>query len=239
MPQRIGQHQRGVLAQRRLLLHLRQRRLEDDGSLELALFVQALELVGDLLRLRFIRRRQQRYRDIGISQSTHSIEPRSELKADVLVVEQLPFHPGILGQSQQPRTRCRAQHLHAALQQVARILALQRQVSDGADRHQVQTALQLGGATGTREQRLDNLVSNTHPGQAAQRIVFVIEFRVDQRQRRGQLRRQIVMVRDHHIDASVVGERDPVDGGNPGIAGQQQVETLFDVPTQGERLNAV
>ena len=161
-------------------------RIVDDGGLVLAVLVQTLQLLGDLFGLVLVRRRQQRHRDVGVGKPPHRVESRSELKTDVLVVDQGLLDPGHVDELQQPRPPGPPQHLEPALQQVARVRPLLRQIGDDADRHQVQAVVQLALASGPGEERLDDLVGYSHAGKTAQRVVPIVKLRIYQGEGIGQ-----------------------------------------------------
>ena len=150
------------------------------------------------------------------------------------------FDPGLVDELQQPRPPRPPQRLQPALQKVAGVPPLQRQVGDDADRHEVKALLQLGLASGPGEESLDDLVGDAHAGKSAQRVVPVVKLRIDQGEGVGQQLGQIVVIGNDDIDARFTGEGRRFDRGDPGVAGQQQsAKPLFDVAVQDLRQHPV
>ena len=219
----LANTERAALEQRRIAGDLRLGALFDLVAQELAPGVQRLQVGGEDAGAADVVCRQQIDAGVGVGQAAGRVEPRPQGEADMLLREPGWVELGLLHQCDQARSRCRAQGGEPALEQVAGVTALDRQVGHDAQRDQVEMADRVPRPSRPFVQRLGQLVRDPYAGKVGQRMIAGWEqFGVDDRGGIGQGGAQLVMIRDDHVHALDAGVAGCLVRGHAGVAGEDQ-----------------
>ena len=174
-PGRVGQHQRAAFQQRRVAGDLRLGALLDLVAQQLAPGVQRLQVGGEDAGAADVACGQEIDAHVGVGQPAGCVEPRPQDEADVLLREPGRVEFGFFQQRDQARPLRAAQCSQPALEQVAGVAALERQVGDDAQRDQIEVAGRIPRPPRPFVQRLGQLVGHAHAGQVGQRMMRGIQ----------------------------------------------------------------
>ena len=227
--------------QRRVAGDLRLGALLDLVAQELAPGVERLQVGGEDAGAADVGSRQQIDAGVGVGQPPGRVEPRPQDEADVLLREPGRVELGFFHQRDQASPLRLTQGGQPALEQVAGVAALERQVSHDAQRDQVEVAGRVLRPPRPLVQRLGQLIGHAHAGQIGQRMSCAgcEQFGVDDRGGVRQGGAQLVMIGDDHVHALRSGELRCLVRGHAGVAGEDQPRALGDHLLQVRQVNAM
>ncbi len=190
---------------------------------------------------------EQLNRDRGVLQPAQRVHAWADLKADGFAVDLAGYDAGHIHQGQQADALRVSQLIESPLQQVAGVIDLFGHIGHDTQCNQVEQGFFIATAAGQCVEFLHQLVGNAYAWQRAQRIVVGLELGVDDGigtanailagallvqapewintgRQRLKLRRQIMMIGDHHGQSKILGNPDGRPFIDAGVAGEQHVD---------------
>ena len=192
----------------------------------LALAVERIEMVGDLVCLVVILGGQQARAQAGLAHAAAGIDPGPEDEAQVVDPRRL-FQPGHVAQCPDPGIAALTHHREPLAHERAVDAGERHHVADGAERHQVEPLLEVrllpiaipAGLAQVPVEPDDEEEGDSNGGELAVRALLIQPVGVDHGEGRGQPGLAEVVVDHDHVEARIrcFGER--VEGADAAIDG--------------------